>query len=497
MFTPDKVASTLVRWAIRRETDQLLDPSCGDGRFLALHRTSTGIELDPWNVALARGRASRATVYEEEFFHWASETSCRFEAAAGNPPFIRYQHFAGETRKLALKLAANLGVKISGLASSWASFLVVTAGLLKQGGRMAFVVPAEIGHAPYASPVVSFLCSRFARVRIVAIRDNIFAPLSEAAWLLFAEGFGDSTKFIELSLFDKFAAFTWTDKPTKKIAISSWRHEGSRLRKFLLPNYALTTYQSIARRPGVSRFGEVAHTGIGYVSGANDSFHLAPSEAKHLGISKVFLRFAIRRSRQLPAERVDRQAVKRWISQDEPMMLLYLNNSKKLSREVLAYLNSTKGQEVRKGYKCRHRDPWYEIPDVRVPDAFMSYMSGKRPSLVRNDEGCVCTNSVHAVFRKDGISVRAIQQAWSHPLVDLSCELEGHPLGGGMLKLEPGEASNVLIPINNPKVTPSETEILKEATAEMRGWRNYAKLAVASKKGKYSAASKRIAKRRT
>jgi adenine-specific DNA-methyltransferase len=33
-------------------------------------------------------------------------------------------------------------------------FLVTTASLLKQGGRLAFVVPAEIGHAPYAAPLV-------------------------------------------------------------------------------------------------------------------------------------------------------------------------------------------------------------------------------------------------------------------------------------------------------------------------------------------------------
>ena len=155
-------------------------------------------------------------------------------------------------------------------------------------------------------------------------------------------------------------------------------------------------------------------------------------------------------------------------------MLLDLTNAQELPSEVISYLNSQRGREVRKGYKCRNRDPWYIIPDVRMPDAFLSYMSTKKPALVTNDAKCVCTNSVHAVFKKNKMYLRAIQRAWSHPLVDLSCELEGHPLGGGMLKLEPREASNVLIPIDGPKFTPSEIRILKEAAAEMRGWRNYA-----------------------
>ena len=474
VFTPDEVARTLVRWVVKRKTDRLLDPACGDGRFLACHAASTGIELDPGNAALARERVPGASIYSAEFFKWASSTSCRFEAAAGNPPFIRYQHFAGKTRQLALELAEKIGANINGLASSWASFLVVTAGLLKPGGRMAFVVPAEIGHAPYAAPVLRFLCARFQQVRVVAIREKLFPDLSEGAWLLFADGFGSSTDAIELSLFDRFASFSWTDQPTRRVAVSSWRDAGYRLRKFLLAENALITYQSNASKPGIIRLGEIARTSIGYVSGANEFFHLRPSEVKQYRIPEDFLRITIRRSRQLPADCVNRQTVKRWISQDEPVMLLDLTDAQELPSEVISYLNSERGREVRNGYKCRNRDPWYAIPDVRVPDAFLSYMSGRKPALVRNNADCVCTNSVHAVFKKNGMPLRAIQQAWSHPLVDLSCELEGHPLGGGMLKLEPREASNVLIPSDDPKFTPSEIRILKDAVVAMRGWRNYA-----------------------
>src|SRR5260370_35755023 len=45
-YTPDVAARSLVRWAVRSLKDRLLDPSCGDGRFLALHKSSVGIEQD-------------------------------------------------------------------------------------------------------------------------------------------------------------------------------------------------------------------------------------------------------------------------------------------------------------------------------------------------------------------------------------------------------------------------------------------------------------------
>jgi adenine-specific DNA-methyltransferase len=473
VFTPEEIVCSLVRWVIRQKTDHLLDPSCGDGRFLAHHAASTGVELDPRNARLAHQRVPGASIFQAEFFRWASDTACRFEAAVGNPPFIRYQHFGGKTRELALELAGRLGVKISGLASSWAPFLVVTAGLLKPGGRMAFVVPAEIGHAPYASPVLSFLCSRFHQVRIIAIRERLFPNLSEGAWLLFADGFGGTTDVIELSLFDRGASFAWTDQPTRRVTCSSWRNVGCRLRMFLLRDSALIAYQSSAMKPGVNRLGKLVHVGIGYVSGANEFFHLRPSEVQRRCIPADCLRVAIRRSRQLPAECVDRQTVNQWILRDEPVMLLDLKNVQEIPTPVVSYLNSEQGREIRTRYKCRKRDPWYVIPDVRVPDAFLSYMSGRKPSFVRNAAGCVCTNSLHAVFKKNGMSLHALQRAWSHPLVDLSCELEGHPLGGGMLKMEPREASNVLIPIDEVRFSPSEIGILREAVTEMRGWRYY------------------------
>jgi adenine-specific DNA-methyltransferase len=63
--------------------------------------------------------------------------------------------------------------------------------------------------------------------------------------------------------------------------------------------------------------------------------------------------------------------------------------------------------------------------------------------------------------------------AWESSFLKLSCELEGHPLGGGMLKLEPGEANQLVHPppdvlsqLNGP--------IIEEAITTMRAWRLYA-----------------------
>ncbi len=147
-FTPESIADALVRWAVRKPTDLLLDPSSGDGRFVARHPNSVGVERNPASVAEAVGRAPSATLVEGDFFTWASDDCRQFDCAVGNPPFIRYQRFSGATRQAALDYCRNQGVAFSGLSSSWAPFLVAAASKLRPGRRLAFVVPADPAARP-------------------------------------------------------------------------------------------------------------------------------------------------------------------------------------------------------------------------------------------------------------------------------------------------------------------------------------------------------------
>lgn len=471
-YTPERIAATLVRWVVRDETDRLLDPSCGDGRFICRHRTSFGVEREAAAASLARERAPRACVHEGDFFAWAANTGERFECAAGNPPFIRYQTFRGEVRARALRLCASLGAVFSGLASSWAPFLVATAGLLKPGGRLAFVVPAEIGHATYAAPLLDYLAAHFDVVHLVAVREKLFPELSEDCWLLHAEGFGGSTSELRLSTLDRFSPSPRPPRQAFRIALSEWRHVWNhRLRPYLLPEAVRQSYRTVADHPESIRFGGVASIGVGYVSGANRFFHLRPSEADAWRIPSAFLHPTVRNGRALPPRQLTRRSIARWRGSDDPMMLLRIGKRAELPASVRRYLDTEEGRLAREAYKCRTRNPWYSVPDVQVPDFFLTCMSGFAPSLVRNLAAATCANSVHGVRLRDRSAVRRIVAAWHTPFVRLSCEIEGHPLGGGVLKLEPGEAKRIVFP---PPCLPADlsNRKIEGALTTLRAWRH-------------------------
>lgn len=470
-YTPEAVVQTLVSWAVRHETDVMLDPSCGDGRFLAGHTRSVGVERDPIAAVRAAAAVPSATVYTAEFFGWAAACEERFDCLAGNPPFIRYQTFKGEVRSRALALCAELGAEFSGLASSWAPFLVAASSLLKPGGRMAFVVPAEIGHAPYARPVLEHLARRFATVQVVAYREKLFPDLSEDCWLLYADGYGGSTDELRFTALERLSRIKAPPRAFVRVALDEWRAVwGGRLRPYLLPQSLRTTYRNVSAGGRSSRLGELATVGIGYVTGANNFFHLRPSDAKRWGIPRSLLMPAVRRGASLPRDKVTKATVEAWRRADEAYLLLRLKPGAKAPEAVARYLDSEAGQAARQAYKCRVREPWYAVPDVQVPDFFLTYMSGIEPALVANEAGCTCTNSVHAVRLKPGVTAQELQRAWPSDFVRLSAELQGHALGGGMLKLEPREASQVVLPAADAVADFRDDEVA-EGLRTMRRWR--------------------------
>ena len=471
-YSPDAVVASLVAWAVRRPQDRLLDPACGDGRFIAAHPHSVGIEQDAAATQLAIARAPGALVHEGEFFAWAQATTERFDCAVGNPPFIRYQRFAGAVRDGALSLCARLGAKFSGLTSSWAPFLVATASLLKPGGRMAFVVPAELGHAPYAAPVLEYLVAHFSTVHVLALRSKLFPDLSEDCWLLFADGFGGRTETLLFSAQEKFVAGEGPPRLHEAIPVGEWRTIwGRRLRPYLMSAQGRALYQSVVTDQRSQRLADFAQVGIGYITGANDFFHLSPSEARRHGLPAALLQPSVRNGRALIQPHLTPEAVRAWIRSDRPVLLLRLEKRAEVPASVRRYLDGADGRQARLAYKCRVREPWYAVPDVQIPDFFLSYMSGTAPSLVRNDAGCACTNSVHGVRVGDPVAAARLFAAWDTPLLRLSCEVEGHPLGGGMLKLEPREAGRIVLP-REARVRAADTLLAREAVAALRAWRH-------------------------
>jgi adenine-specific DNA-methyltransferase len=466
-YTPSAVADFLTRWAIRAPTDIVLDPSAGDGVFLfaaakhlqALGGTGSkqviGIELrEDAADAISHEAASRRspiTVHRADFFTVKPGGVPLADAVIGNPPFIRYQKFSGDLRERALSCAREAGVQLSALTSSWAPFLVHATQFIRPGGRLGVVAPAELAHAGYAQPLIKHICGSFREVSLITFDKRLFPDLGEDTVLLMCEGRGEPFHGFTLTrLADMSSLGVPVEAKSSVVMDAPAMSTGAiRMLQYLLPSATRELYERLESHPRIMRLGQIADVGIGYVTGANDFFHLSEEEAKRSQIARRFLKPAVRRGAEFKGLQFIQADWRSARAADQKNALLCLKPQGELSGPVEKYLRKGRREGVAAAYKCRTRKPWYAVPHVHVGDAFLTYMSGDEPRLVVNDAGVVAPNTLHVVKMRQVSPINAwdLAAVWQSSLVKLSCELSGHSLGGGMLKLEPSEAQNLIIPM--------------------------------------------------
>ena len=465
-YTADPVARFLVQWAIRSADDTVLDPSCGDGVFLqaaAEHMIELGnprpriwgVDVDSATLQACDLRSPGMRLLGVDFFSLKPGDIPPVTAIVGNPPFIRYQTFNGKLRADALRRALEAGVKLPQLCSSWAPFVVHAATFLQQGGRLAMVLPAELIHAQYAREVLRFLLRKFGRITARMFQKKMFQELSEDTILLLCEDFAQPCSWFSITPEACIEDARSDEKHTIPVDIESIRSGRHRLTRYLLPPRARHLYESMAAEQNVARMGDAADVGIGYVTGCNDYFHLTASEVKAWRVPSRYLAPALLSLGDFHGTVFRRSDWERLLASGRKSHLLRIpaSDTGESSNGLSKYLAHGKAQRIDEHFKCRVRETWYSVPHVRVGDAFLSYMSGASPKLVRNGGGFVTPNTLHIVRFARGWHWTSLVAGWYSSLTRLSCEIEGHPLGGGMLKLEPTEAENVLIALPHRKDT--------------------------------------------
>ena len=473
-YTGQPAAERLVRWAVCNASDSVLDPSCGDGVFVGAaysrlqelgcdYPDICGVDVSEDALRLAHERVESARLVQEDFFNLTPSALGSFDCVVGNPPFIRYQTFNGDKDSLGHKRAKEAGVNLHRSASSWAPFLVHASRFLRRGGRLAMVMPAELGHSMYAREVLRFLAGNFRHVAVEMFRDKLFEDVSQSTVLLFCEGYGEANRAFIVTFSDDLRG---TDRQVAKVDPALIGSGRFRFTHYLVPPKARSLYEGLAEDGRIQRLGEAADVGIGYVTGANGFFHLSTEECSRWEIPKRFLRPCLLNLRGFAGLEYDHQHWKNRRSEGEKVYLLALppRPAEALPTSVQAYLRHGESKGLRSRYKCRIRKYWFTVPHVRIADAFLSYMSGGQPLLVTNAAHLVAPNTVHVLRFNRNSDPLSYAASWKSSLTRLSCELEGHALGGGLFKLEPSEAENVLVV--RPRARP-----LKSLMSRLRGGR--------------------------
>lgn len=467
----------------------ILEPSCGEAAFLL----SAGRRLSTLGARSTRGQLHGSEIHapsaeqalrllDSEGFgvdlrlgdFFEREVDPIADAVVGNPPYIRYQHFTGDSRKAAQDAAARAGVRVDGLASSWAPFVVHAAQFLRDDGRLGLVLPSELLHAKYATAVRAFLVSRFKQVTLVTFEERPFDGVLADIVLVLAEGLGPANEIrtVPVKSAHELSGVTSPD------ALAGWSFPptDAKWSAALLSEAALAAYEGAIKPTGVfTTLKEWGRVYLGAVSGANDYFCLSSSEALEYGLTREdLLDVAPAGSRHLRGLEYSVAAHAAATASGEKVFLFHADERPNDAAQRYIDLGVSTGVSER--YKCRVRMPWHRVPLVSPPDLFLTYMSHRAPRLVTNSAGVHFLNSVHGValrepVRRLGIDLLPIAALSSVSL--LGAELVGRSYGGGVLKLEPREADQLPIPTPQAlaKAGESLAAIKPQLSVALRGGR--------------------------
>jgi len=460
--TPSILAQFLVSWAIRSPSDFAIDPCCGDGVFLeaianrllflggeeSAIQQITGVEIDPstakqsYDRLFNRFHVAPKIIPRGFFATLPSLPKESFDVVVGNPPFVRYRHFFKDERELAMKFLQEQGFKTSKMINAWVPFLVGAIHLLKQKGRLAMIMPAELFQVSYAADIREYLLNRFGFVFVVTFNHLVFPEVEqEIICLMGTKGEGKGLRLIEIKDESELAYVPQSRIP--QIPVENSREKWT---QYFLSDAQRRVLREALDNDAVKRLGELCLVDVGVVTGGNDFFVLSKDIALQLEAEEHLLPI-VTRTKHLRGLDFTEDDWEENVSNNRPSYLLAIRPVLGIPQNVQEYIAIGEQEGWHKHFKCRNRKPWYVVPSVWIPDAFLFRQIGSFPRFILNSAKATCTDTLHRVKFKEKKLEKIITICFHNSMSFAFAEILGRSYGGGVLELMPTEAEKLPIPL--------------------------------------------------
>lgn len=479
-YTPLPIARFIIDWALHDlDNASILEPSCGDGAFIQALKESDkrfksflGIELEPEEAEKAvKIGLSNTNIRQEDFLKYYIQESQQkdFDVLVGNPPYIRYQFLDKEQKSYAKKILEHSNVKHSKLMNAWVTFVVGGINLLKSGGKVGLVLPAELLQVGYASQIREYLARELKDILIITFEELVFEEIQQEVVLLMGTKNATSDK--------KSHTINHLELPNaKSLDLQKVISQDKRNKKRILDFTDKWTYYFLNKEHisllseaesirGLKSIGELSDVQVGITTGANKFFTVSKDTVDKYDLHD-FAKPLVGRSVQVRGLVYDNTEFK-WNkdSNNRSYILDFTDlNLSKAPKGVLNYLKEGEQDGIHEGYKCSIRDKWYQIPSIWSPDNFLLRRNNAYPKLVSNHIDAYSTDTMHRIKIDSKVDKDAFAVSFYNSVSFAFAEIFGRSYGGGVLEILPSEAEKILLPYSphNKKIYEKVDGMLKE-----------------------------------
>jgi adenine-specific DNA methylase len=456
-YTPEPIARFVAGWA-GAAGGCILEPSCGDGAILRHLASLTGTQqISAVEIAVSEARKARTktgvTVQVADFFSWFTpDRYGKYDAVAGNPPYVRFGSWEPKARELALALMREQGMRPSKLTNAWVPFVVAAVLAVRPGGRIALVLPAELLQVGYTAELRSYLIGHCAAITLVSFKELVFPGILQEVVLLLTE-LGDGPAEIRTVELQNSEDLHELDKATAP-AVRAHLHESEKWTKYYLNADAIRLLRRVREAGLLHPLSRYASVDVGVVTGRNSFFCMSSADARRRGLTAKAIPL-LSRSAQAPALSFTLEDLEGQGAPAAPNRLLAITSEINLQRNkrLARYLAEGEADGVPDGYKCSIRRNWWEVPSTWVPDGFMLRQISTHPRLIANCAGATSTDTVHRVRVAEGVEIKRLAAGAFNSATFALAEVLGRSYGGGILELEPSECEYLRVP--DPSIVPA------------------------------------------
>ena len=442
--TPELLAKVAVNAIGRDGAKSWLDPSAGSGNLIkaALDagvpaKTFLAIDLLTNLPSLKNlGVESRLGT---DFLRWAKTTQRRFDRVIANPPYVRVRELGEQLYRPAVETRFD-EITISPNANYWVAFVVASIKLLNPGGCIAFILPAAWEYADYASVLRAKCASMFRELDVHRVSVPMFDDVNDGSILLVARGYGEPT-----------------ERDPRVLRYPSLKNLSETVcMNHVAPNQSKKLRQRLlSAEDGQVRIGDIARIQIGAVTGDANYFLFSESQRIERDLPPSSVVPVLSKSNHITDAETRLNVWHRLRDQNKRVWLFSPTKEALVNRRVRDYLELPveEGGCNKEARKIMDRNPWYR---VKIPGRFDGFLSGMSQIhcwvALNRMPNLTISNTLYGMRFKTNMNMNE-KAAWCLAMLSSSASDSRASLAReypqGLLKLEPRDFENLLVPRPN------------------------------------------------
>lgn len=445
-FTPEQISDFMASWVLQGKRGRLdvLEPAFGLGVFsrsmckINPHISVLGYDVDETIFGYANDNFA-SPEYDVRLVldnYLTASWSEKFDGIICNPPYFKFQDYDNAT--LVPMVNAKLNTHLNGFTNIYTLFLLKSIFQMKEGGRMAYIVPSEFLNSDYGVEVKrAILQSGVLRhVIIVDFTQCAFDDALTTACILFCEKDANS-RFISFSKINNVEELTSSLK--EYVAYPSNQLDPEVKWKRYYEDEQSSKYNNLVP------FSTFAKVSRGIATGANDYFTFKPSKIDEFNIpEKCFLR-CICHAADVQTQVFTEKDFENAANHDKTV---YLFNGCVDENEshVRDYIALGENLGVDKKYLTASRTPWYALENRQPSPIWVSVFNRNGLRFVRNKANAYNLTTFHCVYNVGEIDTEIL---FAYLVTGVAKEIlldNSRQYGNGLVKFEPNDLNkgNVL-----------------------------------------------------